>query len=353
MKKIIGLISLLCIVCLIGGCSLVTDVNDAGDKTADKKDVVVTVDGKEYGIDRFNLYFYDAQDEYLKDAGYTNASEIPADFWDKKVDGKKTNLEVVKEKALADLIDDVVAYNKAIERDITISNDEKSYISNQISQLKQDKVSLAQFEYMGISVDEFEDYYMESAYIQYLISQMVEKEEIVPEEADVSKYYETEFVKAKHILIPTINQETNQPLSEKAVEEAKQKAADILNKIKSGADFDEIMNTESKDPGLATAPEGYVFTKGEMVLPFEKAAFALKINEVSDLVTTDYGIHIIKRVPFNPEGEAELQAYNTAKQIVAEKEFKKQVKVWKSKADIKTNDKVLKKVEPTIIKNEE
>ena len=352
MKKIIKLIAILCIVCLIGGCGLVTDTEDKKTDSSNKK-TVVTVNGKACSLDRFNLYFYDAQDVYLKDMGYTQASDIPKDFWNQKVDGKKTNLDIVKENALAELTNDVIAYNKAIENKIELPNDMKSYITNQISQLKQDKVSLAQFEYMGISVDEFEDYYMESAHIQQYIKKLVEDGEIVADEADVSKIYETEFIKAKHILIATADPQTNQPYSENKVKEAEEKAKQILSKIKSGASFDELMNAESEDPGLATSPEGYVFTKGDMVAPFEKASFALKINEVSDLVYTDYGIHIIKRVAFNPEGEAELQAYESARSIATEKEFKKLVKTWKSKVEIKPNEKMLKKVKPTIIKSEE
>lgn len=352
MNKYIKLIAILCIVCLIGGCGLVTDVENKKSDSA-KKEIIATIDGKECSLERFNLYFYDAQDVYLRDLGYAEASDIPEDFWEQKVDGKKTNLDIVKENALADLTDDIVAYNKAIENKTELPNEMKSYITNQISQLKQDKVSLAQFEYMGITVDEFEDYFTESAYIQQYIQNLVDEGKLVTDEAAVSKVYETEFVKAKHILIATADPQTNQPYSDKKVKEAEDKAKQILGKIKSGANFDEIMNAESEDPGLATAPEGYVFTKGEMVLPFEKAAFALKVNEVSDLVYTDYGIHIIKRVAFNPDGESELQAYESARSIANQNEFKKLVKTWKSKAEIKPNEKVLKKIEPSITRNEE
>ena len=67
MKKILRFVSVICAVTLLGGCGLVTDVEE---KKQDKKsEIVATVDELDYNVERFNLHFYSAQDEILKEAG--------------------------------------------------------------------------------------------------------------------------------------------------------------------------------------------------------------------------------------------------------------------------------------------
>lgn len=90
---------------------------------------------------------------------------------------------------------------------------------------------------------------------------------------------------------------------DKAKAEKKAQIDEVLQKIKDGADFNEMIKEYNEDPG-ETANEdgtydGYVFTTGEMVEEFEKAAFALKEGEVSDVIETSYGYHIIKRLPMD------------------------------------------------------
>ena len=76
---------------------------------------------------------------------------------------------------------------------------------------------------------------------------------------------------------------------------AKQRATALLDQLKAGADFAALAHKQSEDP--ATAPEGgdlgYI-AKGEMDGAFEKAAFALSPGQLSDVVSTPYGLHIIK-----------------------------------------------------------
>ena len=66
--------------------------------------------------------------------------------------------------------------------------------------------------------------------------------------------------------------------------------------------FDELMNEKSEDGGLITAPRGYYFLPGEMVQPFEESVLSLGDGEMSpELVESDFGYHIILRLPMNPD----------------------------------------------------
>lgn len=350
MKKILRLISVICAVALLGGCGLVTDVEKK--EETKKSEIVATVDEVDYNVERFNLHFYSAQDEILKEAGYQDASAIPKDFWEQKVDGK-TNLERAKEKALQTLIEDALAYKNALSNGIEITSEEKSAIANQMSYLKQDKASLAQFDQIGIGEEELENYYTEMFHMQHLIPKLIEKGDIKVDEKEVLAALNETYVKAKHILISTVDTATQQPLPDAEVAAAEKKAQQILNKINAGEDFDTLMNAESQDPGLASAPDGYVFTTGEMIAEFEEAAFSLAEEQVSGLVYTSYGIHIIKRVALDLEGAEEAAAIEAVENQLAMPEYEKLLKTWKSKADIKTYDKVLDKIKPTITNSKE
>ena len=66
------------------------------------------------------------------------------------------------------------------------------------------------------------------------------------------------------------------------------------------AKFDELMHEYSEDTGLLTNPDGYVAYPGQMVAPIETAAKALKEGEISDIVESDFGFHIILRIPMDP-----------------------------------------------------
>jgi peptidyl-prolyl cis-trans isomerase C len=104
------------------------------------------------------------------------------------------------------------------------------------------------------------------------------------------KFQQPERVRASHILI-----RTEENADAKAKEAAKAKAADLLKQVKAGKDFAELAKQHSQDPGSAVqgGDLGF-FQQGQMVGAFERAAFALKPGEVSDIVETPFGFHIIK-----------------------------------------------------------
>lgn len=119
------------------------------------------------------------------------------------------------------------------------------------------------------------------------------------DDAEVKKYYEENVAKyqgdeqrrASHILIGFSPSATP---AQKA--EAKAKAEDILAQVKKNPkQFESLAAQHSQDPGSATKGGDLgAFGRGAMVKPFEDAAFGMEVDQVSDLVESEFGYHIIK-----------------------------------------------------------
>ena len=147
-----------------------------------------------------------------------------------------------------------------------------------------------------------------------------------PTDAEVNAYLEEAGkYKAKHILLATIDLSTREPLDEAAIAQKKAQADDLLAQLRAAEDpialFDDLMHQYSEDTGLETNPEGYTTSKGEMVAPFENAALALKAGEISGVVESDFGYHIILRLPMDPaDFRAECVSHLWGEKIDQERE---------------------------------
>lgn len=105
--------------------------------------------------------------------------------------------------------------------------------------------------------------------------------------------YRTEKVSAKQIFLSSTD-DAGYSLSESVKAEKENKLWGIYNKIKSGeASFDDMMFMYSEDAGLKAYPNGYTFARGEMVKAFENAAFSMQKGEMSEVIESELGYHII------------------------------------------------------------
>jgi peptidyl-prolyl cis-trans isomerase D len=104
-----------------------------------------------------------------------------------------------------------------------------------------------------------------------------------------------EQVKVSHILIKTPLPGPDGKVDQKALDAARAKAEDILKQLKAGAKFDELAKKYSEDPGSAKVGGelGWI-GRGRTVPEFEKAAFSLAKGQISGLVQSSYGFHIIR-----------------------------------------------------------
>jgi peptidyl-prolyl cis-trans isomerase C len=133
-----------------------------------------------------------------------------------------------------------------------------------------------------------------------MISNFVEKTimpKVIVTEADAKKFYDenpdkfskSESVKASHILLGVDPKAT---ADEKKT--AREKAEKLRKELTAGADFADLAKGNSTCPSSQQGGDLGFFGKGQMVPAFEKAAFALKPGEISDVVETQFGYHIIK-----------------------------------------------------------
>jgi parvulin-like peptidyl-prolyl isomerase len=103
-------------------------------------------------------------------------------------------------------------------------------------------------------------------------------------------------VAAKHLLIMHKESLAKPDTVTRTRDEARARAQEALLKIRAGASFEEVVKEYTDEPGGAERNGDLgTFDRGTMVKPFADAAFALKVGEVSEVVETKYGFHVIKR----------------------------------------------------------
>ncbi len=193
----------------------------------------------------------------------------------------------------------------------------------------------------GITTQELKDLLRRDIVISsYVEKQVATKITVTTEQSkkfydeNLDKFKKPESLHASHILIGVDPKATPE---EKL--KAKAKADELLKQIKGGADFAELAKKDSTCPSGKNGGDLGEFGRGQMVKPFEEAAFALKQGETSGVVETQFGYHIIKSLgkteggaaPFDQvKGKIEeyLKGMEVQKQVLAKvEELKKSAKI--------------------------
>ena len=164
----------------------------------------------------------------------------------------------------------------------------------------------------------------------------------------MKKYYEenkddfyTDTVTASHILLKTIDDNGNE-LSDKKKKEAKKKAEEALKKVKSGEDFAQVAKEYSEDSTASNGGELGTFGRGQMVSEFENAAFSMKPGEISDIIKTQYGYHIIKVTERVDEQKSYDDVKDEIKSTLASQEYSKYIEKIEKNTKIEKSENVVK-----------
>lgn len=214
--------------------------------------------------------------------------------------------------------------------------DTDKYIADAKKQIGSDTVFEAQVKSTGMTMDTFK----KNAYEQNLCEAVLDRD-IKPSvnvtDADVKKFYDDhpkefeqpEQVRAAHVLISTLDKDTQQPLPPAKKAEKEKLAKDIKARADKGEDFGKLAKEFSEDPGSKDKGGEYTFPRGQMVPEFESAAFSMKVGQISDLVETHYGYHIIKTLEKIPGGKVEFsKVEKKIKDYLTGQEFQKKLPAY-------------------------
>ncbi len=213
-------------------------------------------------------------------------------------------LATLKKDILEGLIEREVLSQESQKAGIKITD---QTIDEQLAAIKKRFPSEAEFKTalskMNLTEDEVKAQIARGLAIRELIEQQITSK-IVITDAETRAYYDgnpqmfkqPKQVKASHILI-----KVDAGAAEAQKAEARKKIENVQQKLKDGGDFAELAKEYSEGPSKAKGGDLGYFRRGQMVGPFENAAYAMKTNEISDIVETRFGYHIIKVYDKKPE----------------------------------------------------
>jgi peptidyl-prolyl cis-trans isomerase C len=203
----------------------------------------------------------------------------------------------MKNDVLESLIDRELLFQESKKKGVQVKSEA---VSDQLQKIKQRYPNKEEFNKllsnMGLTESDVQKQIERGMAIQELIDKEVTEKIKVSDEETKSFYdknpqlfQQPEQVKASHILIKV---KSDAPDDQKA--EARKKIETVQQKVQKGEDFATLAKTYSEGPSGPKGGDLGYFKRGQMVKPFEEAAFRLKPNETSEIVETQFGYHLIK-----------------------------------------------------------
>ncbi len=206
-------------------------------------------------------------------------------------------LAAAKSAVLDRLVESELLYQESRKKNIRV---EAQSIEDRLKEIRKRFPSEAEFkkglERMNITETEIKSQIEKGIAINSLVKTQITDKIVIPEKESKDFYdsnpqffKQAEQVKASHILIK-VKPDANE--TQKA--EARKKIETVQKKLKNGEDFGTLAREFSEGPSRERSGDLGYFGRGQMVKPFDTAAFALKSGQVSEIVETQFGYHLIK-----------------------------------------------------------
>ncbi len=288
--------------------------------------VAAVVEGEKISMDELNRYVQMQQMQYMQQGRQIQGAQLAE----------------LKKRTLDYLIDQEVLYQLAQEAGYE-ADEEK--VSSQVEKYKQQSGSEEQFKkalaQQGLTEENLKEDVRKQLVLQKFIQEKFESKVSVSDQEAKDFYDENpdyftqkEQVKAKHIII-----RAEKNAGDEKVQEAKSTLQEVQEKLENGADFEELAREYSEGPSSEKGGSLGFIQQGQMVPEFEKTAFSLEEGEVSDIIRTQFGFHIVKvtekkKEQLSPFQEVKSDIVNHLKQVKMDEKVQSYLKEKKQNMDI-------------------
>ena len=340
MKKFVAimLVSVLALGCLAG----------CGSK---KEDTVMTVDGVDVSFDEYMYYLNTAASTLIS---YYQSSTGGGVDWDGVCiyDKTRTNAEWCINEALYNAAQGCVIMSKGKSMNALPTDEQLKSLEDNISTIRKnyeesddpDAAFADALNGQGFTLESFKAVNKINFTLGNIFTSLYgENGEKLSEEKLQTYIEENGYMTSAHILFRTKEdvkgddgKTTEKELSDSAKAEKKAQAEKLCKELKAIKDdtqrkekFFEYMKEYSEDPGKESFPNGYCFTEGTMVEEYTDTTKELKNYEVSDVVESDFGYHIIMRLPtVSSDVDTANQYGYTLGQMASSYDFDEEMKTW-------------------------
>lgn len=319
-------------------------------KSKQPEKIVGTVGDEKISDAEFKFYFNMNKSQMESEAGVADKSdEEKIKYWETK-DGNEDKKQTLIDKTFSDIIDVKILLKLAEKDKVMLEQTDLEQVEQNVQRFikekangDKDEAEKEMMEMYGVSIDEYrwiyEDYL--TAYEKYAFN---ETDKIEISDSEIEKKFESDKdqykkVNVKHVLIYTIDVNTQEPLTEEVINQRKLLAEDVFKRVKEGEAIEDLAKQYSGDIGSKDLGGEYTLAKGDTVAEFEEWAFNAKEGDIG-FVETSYGFHIIK---FIKDIEASLgdKEKNTIKRYLQNELFENKVEELKQKNPLVKNQEVI------------
>lgn len=325
-----------------------------------KGDTVMSVDGTDVSFDEFMYYLKTAASTLTS---YYQSSTGGGVDWDGVCiyDKTKTNAEWCVNEAMYNAAQACVIMSKGKSMNCLPTDEQLKTLEDNISTIRKnyedqddpDAAFTSALNGQGFTLDTFKQINKVNFTLANIFASLYgENGEKVSDEILKGYIDKNGFMTSAHILFKTTEEvkgedgkTTEKEISDDAKAEKKAKAEKLAKELKAIKDdekrkekFFEYMKNDSEDPGKESYPNGYCFTEGTMVQEYTDATKALKDYEVSDVVESKFGYHVIMRLPTTASNVDINNQYGyTLGQMAASYDFDEEMKSWDVSSKAKLN----------------